>query len=227
VKGPCGIVAQDCPAGQECVLTQASQNTYSTTCQKTTASEILPRGSLCCPNGGGVCSPGLQCLGPACDDASGPTSHCAPACCDDTICGTTSDGIEGHCDTNVAIGSTVVYQLCTYTSPCKLFHIVPCSPAFACIVKDNLGTSKCDALFQVPGSFEGATCQYANECADGLMCLGAGICSMLCLLPNPTTKPPFGTNGLDGGPFTGGCNTGKTCSPLDPTQFPGWLGACL
>src|SRR5215472_10031788 len=52
VKGPCGIVAQDCPAGQECVLTQASQNTYSTTCQKTTASEILPRGSLCCPNGG-------------------------------------------------------------------------------------------------------------------------------------------------------------------------------
>ena len=238
VKGACDIVLQNCGSGKECVVARASDGGFTTECIATNNNEHIPKGSPCCPGGQNPCLPGLECLGAACagGDAA-PTSRCAPHCCtgDDSVCGQSPEGYPGHCDTNVNSGGpnpVDLYQICTYAAVCKPFGIIPCPSASACEVLDNLGSAKCDNIYNPAdggpaGAKEGEPCKYLNQCADGMMCFGpvagSSTCLILCLIPN--SAPPFDA-GADGAAFQGGCPQGKACGALDPNQFPSWLGAC-
>jgi hypothetical protein len=242
VKGACDIVAQDCKAaGTECFEVVGDGGRWTTACVPTTPNARIAKGSPCCPGQpANPCLPGLECLGELCVADAAPPGRCAPRCCsgNDSICGTSSDGFPGHCDTDVTgpLPDGAVQDLffiCSYSEQCRPLRLAPCPQGFGCLVSDNRGTAKCVQIYDPSGPPqglpEGSPCIYANECADGMMCLGPtgqqATCRMLCLTPN--SQPPFDGGALAGGPGTGGCAVGKTCSaPLDPTQFPPWLSLC-
>jgi hypothetical protein len=237
VKGPCDIVLQDCGQGKECVVARASDGGFTTACMATTNNEHIAKGEKCCPSTNNPCLPGLECIGSACAGDAAPTARCAPHCCtgDDSVCGMSPEGYQGHCDTNVNSGGTKpvdLFQICTYSAVCKPFGLIPCPPGAACEVQDNLGSAKCEDIYNPGdggpgGAKQGQACQSANQCEDGLMCLGSGqnfSCVMLCLIPN--SAPPFDAGAIDGGPYHGGCTSGKTCTGVSAQLFPSWLGVC-
>jgi hypothetical protein len=244
VQGPCDIVAQDCPSNQECVIAQAADGGITTACTNVSASQHLAKGHACCPStSDNQCASGLECIGDqtaSCDGGVLP-GRCTPHCCggdagDDSVCGqSTPEGIAGHCDLEVSIGSTPAFTVCSYDEVCKPFHIKPCGPNQTCIIKDSSGTAGCYPTYNPDGgraSKEGEPCMAANSCADGLVCLGSsspGTCTMLCLTPH--SNPNFDAGALDGGPFYGGCSAGKTCNGTVVTDdggaaFPPWISIC-
>jgi hypothetical protein len=228
VKGACDIVSQNCPMGQECVVV----NGPMTQCVPAQASQQLDKGRACCPpsmlSPGNPCLPGLSCIGSPCTDGGPQTGRCAPACCkgDDTACGMSQpEGIAGACNlTIVDSQQNELYQTCSYQERCIPFGVQACKPGEACLITDKLGSSGCLAS---SGKQNGQACGFANDCADGLLCLtvgDAGVCHYECLTPGSIT--PFDAGGLDGAPGYGGCPMGQACQPLDPKSAPAWLSVC-
>jgi hypothetical protein len=227
VKGKCDIVLQDCPAQQECVVSGAA-----TECRKVDTSQQLGIGRGCCPNAGNPCLPGLTCLGgdDCVDGGPATTGRCSPACCegDDQACGKSDpEGITGACDIHVvdSMGKQL-YSACTYRQRCKPYKVEPCKQGEICNVEDKIGSASC-----VP-SFGNKTnrqpCSLANDCADGLICLGGGgdagsTCHYACLLPGATH--PFDASVEKGGPGAGGCPANEVCN-LQITDLPPWYAAC-
>jgi len=232
VGGSCDIVAQNCPGGQECVLTTGTGGATVTACEPTQASESIQKGYPCCPGQANPCLPGLECNGQtACTDGGTPTGVCAARCCagNDAICGATPQGVAGHCDIGVVDDDGgPLYSICDYSSACKLFGIQPCGTGQECIVTDMAGTSTCTSIYEAPGIATGGSCGSENACISGDMCLvsgDAGTCFTLCLVSGST--PPFDAGGLANGPGTGGCGGTTHCNgPSVAAIFPPWLGIC-
>ena len=243
VQGPaCDLVLQDCPnAGgnpQECTVVQAADGGLTTGCTALGASQHLTKGHGCCPSAASnQCSAGLECIGDpnaSCDGGTQP-GRCTPHCCggdagDDFLCGSSDpEGIAGHCDLIISIGSTEAFTACSYDAVCKPFGIKGCPAGNTCIIKDTSGTAGCYPIYTPDGgsgATEGQPCPAANSCIDGLVCLGSGAvgtCTMMCLAPNST--PPFDAGALDGGPFHGGCSAGKSCKG-QVNDFPAWVQVC-
>jgi hypothetical protein len=238
VKGSCSLVLQNCGPGQQCTVTSSDV----TACGPTDPAQHIAKGYPCCPpaTGSGAkdpCLPGLVCVGDPCiADAGG--GRCSPYCCagDDTPCATSPEGFPGHCDETVVDMATgqPLYDICEYAPPCKPLGILPCPAGYACLVDDTSGGAKCTQIFNGGASAaqEGQPCMYRNSCADGLMCLqrtyadgsGAQECILLCYTGKGS--PPFDAGALDGGPGSGGCDQGKTCTGV-ANLFPPWLGVCL
>lgn len=237
VKGPCDLVVQDCPNdakgnAQECVVT-GSGTSYTTTCVPVQASQTLPMGRACCPPTQDApqnpCLPGLTCVGQPCQDGGPPTGRCTPACCkgDDQSCGKSDpEGIAGACD--IALfdtkTDTELHNVCSYRERCKPFGVEPCKPGQLCLVEDKLGSASCLTSF---GKQNGEPCKFANDCADGLICVGsgdAGACRWMCVTPN--SIPPFDAS-ADDPVGHGGCPAGEGCNiTFDKDTAPGWLSAC-
>jgi hypothetical protein len=229
VKGVCDLVLQDCPDDkgqkQECVVGSAN----TTVCQPVQASQQLPKGRACCPSPtSNPCLPGLSCIGNQCADGGPQTGRCSPACCkgNDLSCGKSDpEGISGACDLTLVDPATQapLYQVCTYANQCKPFKQQPCNADDICIVEDKFGTASCASSFNKTNR---QPCTFANECADGLVCLGggdAGSCRMVCLLPG--TNHPFDASVEEGGPGLGGCPAGEHCT-VHITNLPDWFGSC-
>jgi hypothetical protein len=233
VGGSCDIVAQNCQSGQECDLTTGTNGDTVTACEPTQASESIQKGYPCCPGQSNPCLPGLECNGQTeCTDGAAPTGVCAARCCggDDTVCGMTRGGVAGHCDIGVVDNDGgPLYNICDYSTSCKPFGVQPCPTGQECLVTDMAGTSTCTSIFNAPGVANGGTCDSANACVSGDMCLNSGstgTCIMLCLVAGST--PPFSTAGLANGPGTGGCPTGYSCNESEVSAiFPPWLGICI
>jgi hypothetical protein len=241
----CDLVLQNCPAGQQCVAAARSGGGYTTQCAPTTASQHIDKGYPCCPPASvndNPCLPGLQCVGDPCPDGGVPGNgvggRCTPYCCanDGTPCGTSPEGYPGHCDLDVVDNAGApLYDVCAYAPPCKPIGVLPCPSGYSCLVEgDTTGSASCTPIYNGgnPPAQEGASCQYQNSCADGLMCLTRTLadggmpsqCLMLCYTGHGT--PPFDPKSLAMGPGTGGCNAGKTCQTASQI-FPQWLGVCL
>jgi hypothetical protein len=220
----CDIVLQNCPAQQECVV----DNTSKTVCRPVESSQQLPKGRACCPStSSNPCLPGLTCVGNDCVDGGAPTGRCSPACCkgDDQSCGKSDpEGISGACSLSLVDGKgNTLYDVCTYSQTCKPFKQQPCGADQICITEDKVGTSSC---YDSNGKTNRQPCSFANECADGFICLGgadAGSCHYVCLLPGATH--PFDASVEQGGPGLGGCPVGEKCE-LRIQNTPDWFAAC-
>jgi hypothetical protein len=239
VKGPCDLVLQDCPSGSQCGVQSRPDGSYLAACGPTQAVQHVALANPCCPSATAAddpCLPGLVCIGDPCvGDAGG--GRCTPYCCtgNDTNCGASPEGFTGHCDVSIVDNAGApLYEVCEYAPPCKPLGLVACPAGYTCLVEDQAGDSKCSQIFNAggPALTEGQTCKYNNACASGLMCLTettpeggtTAQCLMLCYTGSGT--PPFDAGALGMKPGTGGCNTGKACSPA-PQIFPPWLGVCL
>ena len=222
--GSCDIVLQDCPSGQECSV----DNNGKAKCQAAQSSQSREKGQACCPNGPNQCLPGLTCVGgSACVDGGPETGRCSPACCrgDDQACGVSSpEGIAGACELGlVDENQNDLYTVCTYRDRCQPFGVKPCPSGGACQVTDKTGASTCIAP---NGKTLGDACQFANDCNDGLACIGAadaGQCRLLCLTPGSVN--PFDAGVEDGGPYHGSCTTGTSCT-RGIAERPSWLSFC-
>jgi hypothetical protein len=223
-KGECDIVLQDCPPGNECVADNAGR----TACEPVQVSQQLPMGRACCPAAANPCLPGLTCVGNACSDGGPKTGRCSPACCkgDDQACGKSDpEGISGACDLTLVgpDANTPLHDVCTYRQRCKPFKTEPCKAGETCLVEDEVGSATCVDSF---GLTNRERCDYANDCADGLVCLrkgDGGICHTVCLIPG--SVHPFDASVEDGGPGTGGCPAKERCD-LHVADTPSWFGAC-
>lgn len=230
VRGPCDLVLQDCPddrgVRQECV----TSGTTTTACQPVQASQHLPTGRACCPNsaGGNPCLPGLTCVGMPCTDGGPVTGRCSPACCegDDQACGRSDpEGISGACDLTLVDPDHDIplHSVCTYRERCKFFGVEPCSEGRVCLLDDETVTSSCVDSF---GKGNRESCTFANECADGYVCVGtddASTCRTVCLRPD--AGGPYDASLTEGGPGQGGCPTNEVCN-ISLTGSPAWFGAC-
>jgi hypothetical protein len=229
VKGVCDLVLQDCPDDkgqkQECVVSSAN----TTVCQPVQASQQLPKGRACCPSAtSNPCLPGLTCIGNECADGGPQTGRCSPACCkgNDLACGKSDpEGISGACALTLvdSVTQAPLHDVCTYANQCKPFKQQPCAAGDICIVEDKFGTASCVTSFNKPNR---QPCTFANECADGLICLGggdAGSCRTVCLLPG--TNHPFDASVEEGGAGLGGCPAGEHCT-IHITNMPDWFGSC-
>lgn len=242
VKGPCDIVAQDCPdksgEKQECVVHQPTgaggtpTGPLTTRCVTVQATQTLPAGRACCSNapGGNPCLPGLTCVGAPCVDGGPITGRCSPACCegDDQACGLSDpEGIAGSCDLTLFSGDVEVHRVCSYRERCKPFQQEPCKDGFTCLIEDKLGTAGC---ITSQGKALGTPCGFANDCSDGLFCHsdlpdgGDARCHMICLTPNAVH--PFDAGVEDGGPLTGGCPPNQQCNITNFSNLPAWFSLC-
>jgi hypothetical protein len=229
VKGACDLVLQDCPdktgQKQECVV----DNSNKTVCQPVQASQQLPIGRACCPSTtSNPCLPGLQCIGNDCSDGGPQTGRCSPVCCkgDDKACGKSDpEGLSGACSLSIVDSTqSELYRVCLYSTQCAPFKTQPCKTGEICIVEDKVGTASC---VNSNGKTNRQSCQAANDCADGLICLGAGdagVCHTVCLLFGTTN--PFDAAVQEGGPGLGGCPSGEACN-VHITSLPDWFGACV
>ena len=226
VTGACDVVLQDCPTGQECVTTSAGK----AICQPAQASQSREKGAACCPGAANQCLPGLTCVGTACVDGGPESGRCTPACCrgDDRSCGASiPEGISGSCELGlVDSAGKDLYTVCTYRPRCTPFTIEPClNGAQACNVDDKRGAATC---IDSNGKLLGETCQFANDCVNGLYCLtlsggDGGVCRRQCVTPGQT--PPFDAS-ADFPPGRGGCDTMQGCNLGPFSDLPAWLSFC-
>jgi hypothetical protein len=251
VTGLCDIVAQNCEAGNECVVVTEPDASLGTQCMPTTAGEHLAKGTACCPSSDGTnpCDPGLECNGgTSCVGTVSPGaglppgwggSRCTPRCClptdggvSNSNCGSAGDGgTQGRCDLSISFtqGGPGEYSVCTYPDTCEPLGIHPCLTGFGCEVANSAGTASCVVIYNPnsdAGAAAGATCTYENQCADGLACIGPSSsstkCEWMCLITGQT--PPFDAGALNSMPGHGGCPAMQTCSGVN--GFPSWLGTC-
>lgn len=224
-KGACDIVLQDCPPQQECTV----DNNGKAVCQPVQASQQLPAGRACCPSGSAnPCLPGLTCVGNECSDGGPMTGRCSPACCKgaDQACGKSDpEGISGACDLTLVdpVSQQPLYDVCTYRKRCQPFKVESCAPSETCLVEDVLGTASCVTS---AGKGNRQPCSFANECADGFICLNtgdAGVCHTVCLFPG--SVHPFDAGVEQGGPGAGGCPANEKCT-LRIKDLPSWFAAC-
>jgi len=230
VKGACDLVLQDCPDDkgkkQECIVGMVNGQ-LSTTCVPVQPSQQLPMGHGCCPGNDNPCLPGLTCVGDDCVDGGPVLARCTPACCegDHAACGQSDpEGIGGQCDLSLSSGGTELHHVCSYRERCKPFGVEPCKANQLCIVEDKAGTAGC---LGTRGFGLRQPCIFANDCADGLICVGdgdAGRCRMYCLTPN--SNPPFDASAADGAPGRGGCPATEQCTGPHFTNLPDWLQLC-
>jgi hypothetical protein len=232
VNGPCDLVLQDCAndaqgRAQECVVARAPSGDLTTQCVPVQPSQQLPMGRGCCPGADNPCLPGLACIGDPCVDGGPTTARCSPACCDGdhASCGQSDpEGIGGQCDLTLFVDSTEVHRVCSYRERCKPFGVEPCKQGQVCLVEDKVGTAGCIAS---NGIANRQPCTFANDCADGFMCVGSGdggTCRMFCLTPN--SNPPFDASAATGEPGRGGCPTGERCTGPTFQNQPDWLQLC-
>jgi hypothetical protein len=240
VTGSCDLVLQTCPSGQECLALVQADGGWATSCDPVRAAQHIEPGYPCCPapsSADDPCLPGLTCVGDPCTGDAAGGGLCSPYCCegDDTPCGSSSDGVPGHCDLGIVdTAGATLYDVCDYALPCKPFGVQPCPAGDACLVQDTSGGAQCAQVYNggAPAAQEGAACTFVNSCADGLMCLTdtgpdgglQQVCLMLCSTGQGT--PPFDAGALGTQPDMGGCDTGKQCKAA-PQIFPAWLGVCL
>ena len=220
IEGECNLVSQNCSAGNECVLAAAADGGDTTKCEPV-GSGALKAGAACVASGSNPCVKGTTCI----------SGRCAPACCfgDNSNCGNSiPEGFTGECTLNVVDkNSNKLFSACTYNAACKPFGIQPCPTDYACLVKDQSGTSTCTTIYQPPGKVELATCTVANDCKDGMMCLGspdggASTCQYVCYKGGG----PYDAGISSGASGKGGCTLlKKTCAGAI-TGLPTWLGIC-
>jgi hypothetical protein len=239
LKGSCDLVTQDCPSGKECVVVaSASGNELTTDCQPA-GSGNKPVGAKCCPDQANQCVAGLECVGAPCgntDSGVGQiTGRCTPHCCDgdDTPCGASlPEGFKGTCDsqlvTDFGDASVAISNICTYKGVCTPFQIQPCPNNFACLLQGDGVSFRCSGIFNPPGKDAGVACSAANDCADGMECLGpadgGSTCRTICYRADGGA--PFDGGGLiDAGAGKGSCPPTKGCGGTI-TGAPAWLGFC-
>ncbi len=122
------------------------------------------------------CLPGLTCVGNPCVDGGPQTGRCSPACCDgdNAACGKSDpEGISGACDLTLvdSTSKTELFHVCTYRERCKPFQQESCKAGQICLMEDKAGTASC---LGGGGKTNRQSCTFANECADGYVCAGAG-----------------------------------------------------
>ncbi|WP_394828476.1 hypothetical protein [Pendulispora albinea] len=236
VQGPaCDLVLQDCARGSECIVI-AGDAGLTTACVPS-GTGTRRAGAGCCPGQANTCSPGLECIGPPCSGGAGtaPTGRCTPHCCpgDDSRCGSSEpEGFPGSCDLQVfanagGAASTPVFHVCSYQPVCKPFRIQPCPSGSTCLLQKDRTSYRCGPIEPPPGRGIGQPCTVANECSDGLGCLGAAgsaTCRMFCYRQGAGT-PPFDPSAVRDEPGYGGCPAGTACTGT-VNGFPGYLGFC-
>ncbi len=222
--GSCDIVAQNCGAGKECGVVKLSDGGYDLECI-TNSTGSIKEGYACTQSGNSnPCVAGLECI----------AARCSKHCClgDDSVCGQSHpENNAGHCDLTVTVnGNDPAYSVCTYATSCTPFGIQPCGSSQTCLVKDSNGTSSCSDYASPDGGLpEKATCQYANDCKDGMGCYGnldggsGFLCQWNCYVP----PGPFDAGITSAGAGKGGCPTGESCKPINWSgTLPTWLGIC-
>jgi len=216
IKGECDLVAQNCPQGKQCEVQVDGGKTVAVCADQSNGS--VPIGGKCAS--GGDCVPGTECI----------QGRCAPYCCmgaDQECKQSVPEGYIGTCSINVQYqGGTPNGLVCAYASSCQPFGIMPCGMNSACLVEDMAGKADCNAIFMPPGKMAGQPCQYKNDCADGLMCVGGGpdggtICMWMCYSP----PGPYEAGVALQPAGKGGCPNGKTCS-IGINGLPTWLKVC-
>lgn len=222
-KGTCDPVLQNCPNGDQCIMAPGDGGAYSPQCQPPSTGSV-PKGGKCSSTSD--CVSGTECI-PA------NNGRCSPYCCGmgmDQPCGSSvPEGYIGACQWSIQYPNTPSpggSMLCGYPEGCKPFGIQPCAQGSTCLVKDMSGKADCTAIANPPGKAAGASCMFANDCADGMMCVGGGpdggsICMWACYSP----PGPFDGGIISGGPGKGGCPNGKTCS-IGIGMLPTWLKVC-
>ncbi len=222
IKGECDIVKQDCTGGKECLVAQDDAGTFVTVCGPASTGSI-PKGGACTPSQNNPCVKGLECV----------SGRCGARCCygDDTPCGNSvPEGYSGACDINVVdSNNNPMYAVCTYSASCKPFGIKGCPSDYTCLVQDSAGTAKCVNIFQPPGKDEGQACGSANDCKDGMMCVGAldggaDNCQWTCY----SGGGPYDAGIQQNGAGKGGCPSQETCKSINwqGGTLPTWLGLC-
>ncbi len=222
LTGNCDIVAQNCPNGQECDAVQVDGGDQAQCVPNTTGN--IQEGYACTQSGNtNPCVAGLECI----------ANRCAKPCCFgvDSECGTSHpEGYTGRCET-VVNGE---YAICTYSPSCEPFQVQPCTSGQECAVEDKNGTSICQTIYPTDGGLsEGVKCLYANDCKDGLDCIGAldggaATCTYECYVP----PGPFDAGITSLGAGKGGCPNAETCQAVTLTgpdggaENPSWLGLC-
>jgi hypothetical protein len=245
----CNVVLNDCPPSEAGVPGEClpGNGDASATCTFERPSQHLPAGHTCCPTASRAdepCLTGSECIGDPCIDGGTPTARCSPRCCDDSMCGTSPEGIAGHCALDLVNSEgDSLYQVCTYQRPCKPFHVQPCPSGEVCTIEDHLGTSSCIDTFLPDGGdgSEGSACAASNSCAESLTCLSLGdddddagddagddsddvfACFYECIVTGFSTPFDASPNAPAG---YGGCPAGEVCITLDSTDSPPWLGYC-
>lgn len=243
LAGECDLVLQNCGAGKECVPVNSGTAIVATCEPAGTGS--TPLGHECCQNGpnNGNCVAGLFCNA-SCDVTDGgpgtKSGRCSPFCClgDDKKCGESDpEGIKGTCSVTVSGqnpfdgGQVDQGGGCVYATACKPFGVQPCTdPTAICTVQTDGVTFRCEQPFQQPPLAAGVKCQYENECANGLECIGAadaGACTYPCYQANQDGgPPPFDASVLNlNVAGQGGCPSGQTCRAF-VTGWAGWYGLC-
>ncbi len=220
VNGACDIVAQNCSGNNECV--QVLGDAGETTACLPAGNGAIPKGGVCNPNGSSnPCVKGSSCI----------SGRCAPACCEgqDSLCGNSvPEGFTGACNLNVVDkNNQPLYRACTYNAACKPFHVQACPTDYTCLVSDQSGTASCSKIFQPPGKTEGTACTAANDCQDGMMCLGNADGGFSCKFTCYKGGGPYFDGGTvaDAAPGYGGCKSPKTCQG-GIQNLPTWLGIC-
>ena len=177
----CDVVLNNCPASEagvpgECLPGGGDASAF---CTIERPSQHLPPGHTCCPAAEGEepCLSGSECVGDPCTDGGIATARCSPRCCNDSTCGSSPEGIAGHCSLDlVNTSGDSLYNVCTYQRPCKPFHVQACPTGEVCIIEDHLGTSSCIDLFlpDAGDGSEGSGCGASNSCGESLACLSLG-----------------------------------------------------
>ncbi len=238
LPGTCDLVKQNCPQGKECSFVSDNTTGAITAACVTAGTGNKPIGAKCCPDQANQCVAGLQCVGgTACTGDAGATGRCAPFCCpgNDQTCGSSiPEGFRGTCDTNLVTtspdggGNISLGNVCTYKGVCTPFHVQPCPSDYACLLQGDGVSFRCSSIFSPPGKAVGESCNAANDCADGMECLGpadgGSTCRIICY--HPDGGAPFDGGGLqNGAPGYGGCPVGKGCGG-SITGAPAWMGFC-
>lgn len=222
IKGECDLVSQNCPSGKECV-SNLPDGGFGTICQDP-GTGALAEGEACVNGADNPCVAGLQCQ----------AGRCSKPCCmgdpnGSSVCGVTKEGYIGVCDLNIVDPkNNPLYSVCEYAKPCEPFGVQPCGMGQTCLVKDGVGTAACSDIFGA-GKTVGTPCTAANDCQDGMMCVGSGtnVCTIMCWNKASKTPPPFDGGALDGGVGGGGCPAKQTCQAVNwGGALPDWLGTC-
>lgn len=219
IKGECDPVAQNCANSKECSVV-VDAGVPVTICEDPKNGSV-PKGGTCVNTSD--CVAGSDCI----------QKRCAPHCCEgsDQACGVSvPEGYIGTCSINVQyvqnMPNAPTGRVCAYASDCAPYKIKPCPMGSTCLVQDMAGKAGCSNIFMPPGKTAGQTCSAANDCQDGLMCVGGGpdggsICMWVCYKGGG----PYDAGISQLGPGLGGCPQGKQCN-IGIQGLPTWLAVC-